>query len=108
MAARSQTLGLAALRPSRPAHRRTVSRRAEASGNSSSASEQKRELAAMRAEVQLRSMNPSQENVVSAILDLSKQEFGLHGVKFAEIMDKVNECYVFTPCQYTSGAGTDA
>jgi hypothetical protein len=108
MAARSQTLGLAALRPSRPAHRRAVSRRAEASGNSSSASEQKRELAAMRAEVQLRSMNPSQENVVSAILDLSKQEFGLHGVKFAEIMDKVNECYVFTPCQYTSGAGTDA
>ena len=41
-----------------------------------------------------------------AILELANQEFGLTGVKFTEVMDKVNECYAFTPCQYTSGVGT--
>ena len=60
----------------------------------------------MRAAVQLANMNPSQENVISAILDLAKQEFGLAGVKFSEVMDKVGECYAFTPCQYVSGKGT--
>ncbi len=67
---------------------------------------QKEELAEMRAAVQLANMNPSQENVISAILDLAKQEFGLAGVKFSEVMDKVGECYAFTPCQYVSGEGT--
>ena len=67
---------------------------------------QKEELAEMRAAVQLANMNPSQENVISAILDLAKQEFGLAGVKFSEVMDKVGECYAFTPCQYVSGKGT--
>lgn len=71
------------------------------------AKSQKEELAEMRSAVQLANMNPSQENVISAIIDLSKQEFGLAGLKFNEIMDKVGECYAFTPAQYVSGKGTD-
>jgi hypothetical protein len=65
------------------------------SGAASASDDRKEELARMRASVQLASMNPSQETVVSAILDLSRQEFGLVGVKFAEIMAKVGECYRF-------------
>lgn len=71
------------------------------------AKSQKEELAEMRSAVQLANMNPSQENVISAIIDLSKQEFGLAGLKFNEIMDKVGECYAFTPAQYVSGKGTE-
>ena len=71
------------------------------------AKSQKEELAEMRSAVQLANMNPSQENVISAIIYLSKQEFGLAGLKFNEIMDKVGECYAFTPAQYVSGKGTD-
>jgi|TARA_B110000977_G_scaffold142834_1_gene181408 hypothetical protein len=74
----------------------------------SAAKDQKAELAEMRAAVQLANMNPSQENVLGSILELSTQEFGLTGVKFTEIMDKVGECYVFDPtAEYSSGVGTD-
>jgi|TARA_B110001469_G_C9518440_1_gene258109 hypothetical protein len=72
-----------------------------------SASDEKQQLAEMRAQVQLTNMNPSQENVLGAILELSGQEFGLTGVKFTEIMDKVGECYQFDPsASYKSGVGT--
>eukprot|EP00227_Mantoniella_beaufortii_P020058 CAMPEP_0197600154 /NCGR_PEP_ID=MMETSP1326-20131121/32742_1 /TAXON_ID=1155430 /ORGANISM="Genus nov. species nov., Strain RCC2288" /LENGTH=202 /DNA_ID=CAMNT_0043167215 /DNA_START=39 /DNA_END=647 /DNA_ORIENTATION=+ len=67
---------------------------------------QKQQMAQMRREVQLRSMEPSVANVLNTVIELAGQEFGLAGVKFNEVMDKVNECYVFTPCAYTSGAGT--
>lgn len=46
---------------------------------SSDASSQKAELAEMRREVQLKSMQPSQANVVNSIIDLAQQEFGLAG-----------------------------
>jgi hypothetical protein len=91
--------------PALRAPSRARARRASV-GVRASADDQKRELAAMRAQVQMAAMNPSQENVISAILELANQEFGLTGVKFTEVMDKVNECYAFTPCQYTSGVST--
>ena len=90
--------------PALPAPSRARARRSSVVVRAA-ADDQKRELAAMRAQVQMAAMNPSQENVISALLDLANQEFGLTGVKFTEVMDKVNECYAFTPCQYTSGVG---
>ena len=50
-----------------------------AAGGGSDAASQKAELAAMRREVQLKSMQPSQANVVNSIIDLAQQEFGLAG-----------------------------
>ena len=94
----------ATLRGSRTTHASSGSRAARVVVRAGKS--QKEELAEMRAAVQLANMNPSQENVISAILDLAKQEFGLAGVKFNEVMDKVGECYAFTPCQYVSGKGT--
>ena len=71
------------------------------------AGDEKSQLAELRRQVQLANMNPSQENVLGAILDLAGQEFGLAGVKFSEIMDKVGECYLFDPtAAYVSGKGS--
>jgi hypothetical protein len=86
---------------------RRVAKRTILAPPRASASDEKAQLAEMRRQVQLANMNPSQENVVGAILELAAQEFGLAGVKFSEIMDKVGECYVFDPsASYVSGKGT--
>ena len=86
---------------------RRVAKRSLLAPPRASASDEKAQLAEMRRQVQLANMNPSQENVVGAILELAGQEFGLAGVKFSEIMDKVGECYVFDPsASYVSGKGT--
>eukprot|EP00854_Cymbomonas_tetramitiformis_P010797 gene10797-12773_t len=45
------------------------------------------------------------EKKASALAELAIQEWGLHGVKFNEVM--VEESYRFTPTEYTSGFGTD-
>ena len=87
---------------------RRVAKRTILAPPRASASDEKAQLAEMRRQVQLANMNPSQENVLGAILELSGQEFGLAGVKFSEIMDKVGECYVFDPsASYVSGKGTE-
>ena len=86
---------------------RRVAKRTILAPPRASASDEKAQLAEMRRQVQLANMSPSQENVVGAILELAAQEFGLAGVKFSEIMDKVGECYVFDPsASYVSGKGT--
>lgn len=47
------------------------------------------------------------EKKASALADLAKQEWGLHGVKFNEVMAQIEESFRFTPTEYTSGFGTD-
>ncbi|KAK3268823.1 hypothetical protein CYMTET_22692 [Cymbomonas tetramitiformis] len=47
------------------------------------------------------------EKKASALAELAIQEWGLHGVKFNEVMAQVEESYRFTPTEYTSGFGTD-
>jgi hypothetical protein len=40
-----------------------------------------------------------------ALVDLTKQEFGLTGVTFNEVMEQMDACYNFVPTEYTSGKG---
>mmetsp|Transcript_16606 Transcript_16606/g.27997 ORF Transcript_16606/g.27997 Transcript_16606/m.27997 type:complete len:242 (-) Transcript_16606:365-1090(-) len=49
--------------------------------------------------------NASVTDKYDALIDLAKQEWGLYGVKFEEIMDLMKECYIFEPTAYTSGKG---
>lgn len=66
-------------RPSRAHRRAAVNARAAAADTPEEARAQKEQLAAMRREVQVKAMRPSQANVVNAIVDLAQQEFGLAG-----------------------------
>jgi hypothetical protein len=40
-----------------------------------------------------------------ALVELCQMEWGLHGVKFEEVMEQMDTCYNFMPTQYTSGVG---
>uniref|UniRef100_A0A7S0MVS7 HopJ type III effector protein n=1 Tax=Pyramimonas obovata TaxID=1411642 RepID=A0A7S0MVS7_9CHLO len=42
---------------------------------------------------------------VEALVELAQQEWGLHGVRFEEVMELMNECYIFEPTEYISGKG---
>jgi hypothetical protein len=65
------------------ARARTVAARAAAAPDTpAGAQSQKEQLAQMRREVQLKSMQPSQANVVNTIIELAQQDFGLAGEWF--------------------------
>jgi hypothetical protein len=63
-------------------------------------------VAAMRAQVAATNANPSVANIVQTLCELAEQDYGLTGVKFNEVMAKVDECYAFSPTEYVSGKGT--
>ena len=63
-------------------------------------------VAAMRAQVAATNANPSVANIVQTLCELAEQDYGLTGVKFNEVMAKVDECYTFSPTEYVSGKGT--
>ena len=52
-------------------------------------------VAAMRAQVAATNANPSVANIVQTLCELAEQDYGLTGVKFNEVMAKVDECYAF-------------
>jgi hypothetical protein len=61
---------------------------------------------AMRTKVAATNADPGVDTIVATLRELAEQEFGLTGVKFNEVMAKVDECYDFSPTAYTSGKGT--
>jgi len=62
---------------------------------------------AMAARVAAVSADPGAKAIVETLCELAEQEFGLAGVKFNEVMGKMDECYDFAPTFYASGKGTD-
>lgn len=76
--------------------------RARASG----ASDETAYMNRMRVEYARLSANPGAQAVVDALCELAEQEHGLSGVKFVEVMAKVDECFDFAPTAYRSGVGT--
>mmetsp|Transcript_1865 Transcript_1865/g.4420 ORF Transcript_1865/g.4420 Transcript_1865/m.4420 type:complete len:215 (+) Transcript_1865:199-843(+) len=63
------------------------------------------EISRMR-EIASGDLQPSTDVKVKALLDLAKQEWGLYGVKFAEVMEMVNDAYIEMPVEYRTGRGT--
>eukprot|EP00959_Pyramimonas_sp_CCMP1952_P197290 4125713-Pyramimonas_sp.AAC.1 len=49
--------------------------------------------------------SPSVTAKVDALVELAQQEWGLYGVRFEEVMELMNECYIFEPTEYISGKG---
>lgn len=60
----------------------------------------------MRAKIAATNADPGAENVIATLCELAEQEFGLTGVKFTEVMAKLDECYDFVPTAYSSGVGS--
>lgn len=60
----------------------------------------------MRAKIAATTADPGAENVIATLCELAEQEFGLTGVKFTEVMAKLDECYDFVPTAYSSGVGS--
>jgi len=50
--------------------------------------------------------NPDVVAKVSALVELTQQEWGLVGVRFEEVMAMLGACYLFSPAPYTSSAGS--
>ena len=76
-------------------------------GSSGDADADARLQSAMAARVAAVSADPGAKAIVETLCELAEQEFGLAGVKFNEVMGKMDECYDFTPTFYASGKGTD-
>lgn len=74
---------------------------------SSDADADARLQSAMAARVAAVSADPGAKAIVETLCELAEQEFGLAGVKFNEVMGKMDECYDFAPTFYASGKGTD-
>jgi len=74
---------------------------------SSDADADARLQSAMAARVAAVSADPGAKAIVETLCELAEQEFGLTGVKFNEVMGKMDECYDFAPTFYASGKGTD-
>eukprot|EP00192_Tetraselmis_astigmatica_P020078 CAMPEP_0117671990 /NCGR_PEP_ID=MMETSP0804-20121206/13654_1 /TAXON_ID=1074897 /ORGANISM="Tetraselmis astigmatica, Strain CCMP880" /LENGTH=186 /DNA_ID=CAMNT_0005480539 /DNA_START=137 /DNA_END=697 /DNA_ORIENTATION=+ len=51
-------------------------------------------------------LEPSTDIKIKALVDLAKQEWGLYGVPFSDLLTMVNDAYVELPVEYKSGAGT--
>ena len=96
-----------AMTPSRAASRRARGRQvAVLRAPAASKKDDDALVAAMRAQVAATNANPSVANITQTLCELAEQDFGFTGVKFNEVMAKVDECYAFTPTEYTSGKGT--
>lgn len=76
-------------------------------GSSGDADADARLQSAMAARVAAVSADPGAKAIVETLCELAEQEFGLAGVKFNEVMGKMDECYDFAPTFYASGKGTD-
>lgn len=59
----------------------------------------------MRAEAMAK-MNPEMKDYVDGLVDLARQEFGLTGVPFTEVIAVIDKAYAYTAIPFVNGKGT--